>query len=442
VALVSVGTVGLAPPASADTSSCPCTLWSDAEGPSTVDSGDGAAVELGMGFTVDEAVSVTGLRFYKAAANTGTHIGSLWSADGTLLARATFSAETASGWQTVSLAPAVTVQPGTRYVASYHAPAGHYSFDGGYFSAAGRDRSPLHASGGDPAAPNGLFVYSPVPAFPTGTFNGNNYWVDVVVGSAAPTLTGISVSPVGGPLTVGKSGPLTATGSYADGTSRDVTGEATWSSSAPAVVSVSSSGTISAVGAGTAVITATVGPVSGSTTISVRKVTGLVVGGAPASLAKGLSRTLTATATYSDGTSAVVPATWSSSRPPVAEVSATGVLSAAGIGSATVTASYGGVSASVPVTVTAAAMTGLTVQPNAATAGLLGTLQLKATATYTDGTTVDVTNRARWTTSNPFVVVVSTYLLPGRFLALLPGTATVTATVDGMKASTVITVRW
>jgi hypothetical protein len=123
-------------------------------------------------------------------------------------------------------------------------------------------------------------------------------------------------------------------------------------------------------------------------------------------------------------------------------VSPAGVLSATGVGSATVTASFGGVTASVPVTVTAATMTGLTVQPNTATVGLLGSLQLKATAAYTDGTTTDVTTRAQWTASNPFVVVVSNILLPGRFLALLPGTATITANVDGVKATTVVTVRW
>jgi hypothetical protein len=230
VALVSVGTVGLAGPASAG-AECPCTLWSDAEGPSSVDSGDNGAVELGMGFTVDEAVSVTGLRFYKAEANTGTHVGSLWSADGALLARATFSAESASGWQTVSLSPAVAVQPGVRYVASYHAPAGHYSVDGGYFSAAGRDRAPLHASGGNPTTPNGLFVYSPVPAFPTGTFNGNNYWVDVVVGSR--TVSAVTIGGAPGPLAKGLSRNLSATATYSDGSTATVTGSATASRRSP-----------------------------------------------------------------------------------------------------------------------------------------------------------------------------------------------------------------
>src|SRR5262249_1092396 len=64
--------------------------------PTTVDSGDSSSVELGVKFTASENGSVTGIRFYKAAANTGTHIGALWSASGTLLASATFTNESAS----------------------------------------------------------------------------------------------------------------------------------------------------------------------------------------------------------------------------------------------------------------------------------------------------------------------------------------------------------
>ncbi|MGZ4682950.1 MAG: DUF4082 domain-containing protein, partial [Acidimicrobiales bacterium] len=51
--------------------------------PTKVDSGDGAAVELGMKIVPSVAGSITGVRFYKSAANTGTHTGSLWSSTGT-----------------------------------------------------------------------------------------------------------------------------------------------------------------------------------------------------------------------------------------------------------------------------------------------------------------------------------------------------------------------
>ena len=55
--------------------------------------------------------AVTGVRVYKAAANTGTHTGSLWTADGTRLAQATFSSETSSGWQKVTFATPVPLAP-------------------------------------------------------------------------------------------------------------------------------------------------------------------------------------------------------------------------------------------------------------------------------------------------------------------------------------------
>ena len=45
-----------------------------------VDSGDSSSVNLGVQFTADRNGSVTGVRFYKSAANSGTHIGSLWTA--------------------------------------------------------------------------------------------------------------------------------------------------------------------------------------------------------------------------------------------------------------------------------------------------------------------------------------------------------------------------
>ena len=72
--------------------------------PTTVDSGDPTSAELGMKFSRRLFGTITGVRFYKASTNTGTHVGSLWDANGNQLAQATFSNETASGWQTVTFA--------------------------------------------------------------------------------------------------------------------------------------------------------------------------------------------------------------------------------------------------------------------------------------------------------------------------------------------------
>ena len=90
--------------------------------PATPDAGDGSGVELGVKFTSTSSGTITGLRFYKSAANTGTHVGTLWSSTGTVLATGTFSNETASGWQTLLFTTPVTVTAGTTYVAGYLRP--------------------------------------------------------------------------------------------------------------------------------------------------------------------------------------------------------------------------------------------------------------------------------------------------------------------------------
>ena len=52
-----------------------------------------------------------------------------------MLATATFTNETASGWQQVNLSSPVMVTAGTTYVVSYHT-SGNYSVDGNYFATA------------------------------------------------------------------------------------------------------------------------------------------------------------------------------------------------------------------------------------------------------------------------------------------------------------------
>ena len=86
-------------------------MWSSTTTPEIVDSGDGSAVELGVKFTSSQNGFITGIRFYKSAANTGTHVGNLWTDGGTLLASAVFTGETASGWQQVNFSSPVQSQP-------------------------------------------------------------------------------------------------------------------------------------------------------------------------------------------------------------------------------------------------------------------------------------------------------------------------------------------
>ena len=145
--------------------SCPCSIWSATATPANPNEADSSAVELGVKFRADVAGSITGIRFYKSSQNTGTHVGRLWSRSGTLLRSATFSGETASGWQQVTFASPVPVSANTTYIASYGAPNGHYADDVGAFSGVGVDSPPLHALRSGVDGPNG--VWGDLGAFPT-----------------------------------------------------------------------------------------------------------------------------------------------------------------------------------------------------------------------------------------------------------------------------------
>ena len=148
------------------------------------------AVELGVKFRSDVDGFITGVRFYKGSPNTGTHIGNLWSTAGQKLATATFTNETGSGWQQVTFATPVAVTANTTYVASYFAPNGNYAGDNGYFATTGVDNAPLHALSTAAATGNGVYAYSGTSTFPSNTWQGSNYWVDVVFTTAtAPDTT-------------------------------------------------------------------------------------------------------------------------------------------------------------------------------------------------------------------------------------------------------------
>ncbi len=160
---------------------CPCSGWSPATVPAVPAADDPGAVEVGVKFRVDIAGFITGIRFYKGAGNTGTHIGSLWASDGTRLASAEFLDETATGWQQASFSPPVPVTAGTVYVASYRAPNGHYAGDNGFFSNAGVGSGPIHLLRDGESGGNGVYAYGGDSVlFPASSYQGTNYWVDVV----------------------------------------------------------------------------------------------------------------------------------------------------------------------------------------------------------------------------------------------------------------------
>jgi len=148
---------------------------SDVPGPQDSDS---VPVELGMKFRADVAGKVTGVRYFKTSGNVGPHTGKLWSAGGTLLASATFTNESATGWQTVRFSSPVEIRANQTYVVSYHAPQGRYAATDNYFATTLK-RGVLSALGNGVQGGNGVYAYGP-SQFPSRTFSASNYWVDVL----------------------------------------------------------------------------------------------------------------------------------------------------------------------------------------------------------------------------------------------------------------------
>ncbi len=173
---------------------CPCTLFDDSLVPTLYEDADRTAVTLGVRFVPDTDGQVTGVRFYKGVNNTGSHTGTLWAADGSVLATGTFGSESTTGWQTLTFASPVTVRQGTAYVASYRTTVGRYSATPNAFAAADLSRPPLRVT-----STAGAYTYG--TGFPSGV-SSTSYLVDVVFEKVATALTITARDPAPGAVDV------------------------------------------------------------------------------------------------------------------------------------------------------------------------------------------------------------------------------------------------
>jgi hypothetical protein len=184
----------------ASAATCPCSFWSSTRTPTTTAYGaDSNPYELGVKFRTDVDGFITGVRFYKGAGNTGSHLGHLWTASGTMLGEARFIAESATGWQQVNFPTPIAVKANTTYVASYYDPVGRYALDRPFFTT-GVDTGVLHALADGSDGGNGV-LKAGASGFPTKSTQQSNYWVDVVFsteGADRQPPSVVSVTPAGG----------------------------------------------------------------------------------------------------------------------------------------------------------------------------------------------------------------------------------------------------
>ena len=257
----------------------------------------------------------------------------------------------------------------------------------------------------------------------------------------APVLLSIAIAPTNPSVPAGSVQQFTATGTYSAGAPQNITSSVTWSSSNTAVATINSSGLATAVAGGASTVSARLGNVSNSTTMTVITLQSITISPLNPSIFVGSKQQFSVTGHYSNGSvlDLTSRATWSSSKTSIATITSPGGL-ATGLskGSSTIKAVLGDLSASTTLTVNAPTLTSITITPATATIAVGGQQQFKATANYSNGTLQDVTNQASWSASPKGVVSIST---TGLATDLKAGTATITAKFGGLTGSATLMAR-
>ncbi len=256
-------------------------------------------------------------------------------------------------------------------------------------------------------------------------------------------IESIVVTPANPSIALGSSQQFTATATFSDGTTGDVTGSVVWSSSDNTIATISVGGLATGVAAGGPVtITATAGAVSGSTTLTVtgKVLTSIAVTPANATLPNGFTQQYDATGTYSDMSTANITASvlWSSSVTGVATITPAGVATMhASSGSTTITATLGGIMGSTTLSGNALTLVSIAVTPNPTTLNPTKTKQLVATGTFSDMSTLNITTQCSWSSSNTVSVTVGSR---GIVTAVALGSSTITATKGAIMGTAIVNV--
>jgi uncharacterized protein YjdB len=233
----------------------------------------------------------------------------------------------------------------------------------------------------------------------------------------------------------------TATGTFSDGSTRDLSGVVVWDSSAPAIARIDSKGVVTGLASGTSTVSASLGTTAGSTTLVVTAPTinSIVVTPNGPTPGIGIAQTFTATAIYSDGSAQDLAAgvTWSSSASNVATIDNSGVADTLAAGTTTITATVGAFSGTATLTVVPTRLVSISVTPSPVSLARGTAQQFTATGTFDDGSTQVLTS-ATWGSSDNHTLAVDP--ATGVATAVGTGAATVSATSGSVTGSAPVTV--
>lgn len=240
---------------------------------------------------------------------------------------------------------------------------------------------------------------------------GDDLGRDPILGVPAATLVSVSVTPATAAVLVGASQQYSATASYSDGTSQNVTTSSAWASASPLIASVApSTGLARGLTPGSAVISATFGGKTGAGTLVVSTpppptLVSIAVTPATATIQTGATQQFVATGTYSDSSTALITnaVIWSSSSPAFATIAPSGMATGVAPGTTTITATQGALRGNAVLNVIAAPIVpvpppGTPVPPPVGPVPPSETLNLRSASNFGVLAGTSITNNAGGTT--------------------------------------------
>ena len=298
---------------------------------------------------------------------------------------------------------------------------------------------------------NTTVAENPVGGLATGSAAGMTTITATVTGVSgsttltvtAPVLESIAVTPANASVPLGTLTQFTATGTYSDGSTQNLTSTVTWSSSNTTTATITAAGVVTALTLnGTTTITAKSGTVSGSTglTVVAATLTSIEISGAPTvTIANGTSYQFTAWGFYDDGSkhNITLLATWASSEVTVATIaSGPGRAQAVGSGMTTITATLGSVSGMATLDVTTATISSIVVAPSSVTIAPLTAQPFTAIGVFSDASTQNITQDVVWSSSNTaFATISNASGSVGVATAVAVGSPTISAAFGGVNGS-------
>lgn len=285
----------------------------------------------------------------------------------------------------------------------------------------------------------------------TATSGGVTASTVVTVTDAA--LVSIGITPPSPTVAAGFTKQFTATGTFSNATTQDLTTQVTWSSATPATATISDAagtkGLATSIGAGSTIISATFGTATATATLTVTSATLVSLEVTPAlpSVAKGVNPQLTAKGTFTDASvdDLTTQVTWASDNTATATISnqtgTEGRATTLSPGTTTISATLGAISSSTILTVTAATLVSIDVTPDDPTVAKGLPRQFAAKGVYTDGKTEVLTDQVTWSSGTEATATISNAAgSKGLATTLAVGTSTITATFGGRSGTSTLTV--